>query len=197
MKSDNSLNLIENDHLMNNVFYSQEFSPAECQRILEIPPRAELDQLWHDELKRHLPLELKLAQCRRRLIPYDATNEWLFQKLSNIVHTINEATYKFEIEQLAGTQIVEFEAGQSYPWHVDLGDHHFSLRKLGLILFLDDFESYQGGFLQMGSGAIKDQDQLQGSFCIYPAYIMKRFTPLESGRMRALLTWGVGSRPFH
>lgn len=185
-----------NDHLMRIVCYDSVFSPNECKTIQNIPKDPALAVGWQQKLLDWSPHTAKISSYRFQMIPYSPANLWLFDKLSAVIQHVNEQYHHFNLSTLAGTQIQSYLANDYHAWHSDLGAGEFSLRKLGLMLFLSPRNHYQGGTLHVKGGICDYLDQRQGSVLVFPTYVLTQIEPLSSGQMDVLYSWAIGPVPL-
>ncbi len=185
-----------NDTLMRALFFPNEFSPEECQRLQAIPADADLTRHYQQIAGQDMPCYTKNGRFKPELLPYQPQNEWLFDRLGKILQSVNQDYYQFELGNLAGTQRAHFGPGDYLDWHLELGEGLFSLRKISLILFLSPASEYTGGKLEIGSSSQRHQNQSQGSLLIFPAYFMTRIHAVQSGELTFLQTWVHGKNPF-
>lgn len=185
-----------NDELMRARIYPALFSASECTRILSLPGDPELTALYRNQAEALLPDGQRLCPQNLQLLPYTPEAPWLFERLGQLLYSVNADFYHFEIENLGGTQIVRLNPGEQIDWHLDLGDGDFARRKLSLLLFLSESESYSGGFLEFGSSAQRPFQQQQGTVLIFPSFFMTRIHPVQTGQMVFLQSWLYGPQPF-
>ncbi|MGE3727370.1 MAG: 2OG-Fe(II) oxygenase family protein [Candidatus Sericytochromatia bacterium] len=185
-----------NDELMRARFFPNEFSPEECQQIREMPSDADLTRHYLQIAAQDMPVYTQNGQFRCELLPYVSPHQWLFDRLGNILQSVNQSNYHFELDQLVSTQRVNFGPNDYLDWHLELGEGLFSLRKLSLVLFLSPPSDYTGGKLEIGSSSQRHQNQSQGSLLIFPAYFMTRIHAVQSGEMAFLQTWVHGKNAF-
>lgn len=191
-----TLSIPTNDYILHTVCYDCAFSIKECEQILAIPKDMALNTEWQQKLLACEPEHAKLASYHANLIPYQANNQWVFDKLSGILQHVNTTYHQFEIDTLAGTQVQTYQTGDFQTVHVDLAGGEFSLRKLGIIVCLTPHSDYQGGRIQFRGGTCPFLDQNQGSVIIFPAYAAFQIEPVEAGKLSLLCSWAIGSQYF-
>lgn len=185
-----------NNELMRARMYPAVFSTEECEQILNMPGNAELTALYRTQAEALLCHGKYVIPQDLQLLPYTPADPWLFDRLGQILSSVNADYYHFRIENLVGTQIVRLHQGEQIEWHVDVGDGIFAQRKLSLVLFLSERTAYTGGFFEFGSSAQRPFVQERGTILIFPAYFMTRIHPVQSGQMVFLQTWLHGPQPF-
>ncbi|PIQ24994.1 hypothetical protein COW36_16200 [bacterium (Candidatus Blackallbacteria) CG17_big_fil_post_rev_8_21_14_2_50_48_46] len=185
-----------NDDLMRAMYYPDVFSPADCEKILTLTTDPNLSALFKEQTRQKMPDYYQQANFSTELLPYIPENNWIFDRLGKIIHTINQKYYHFEIENLAGTQRVTLAPEQGLDWHLEVGQGEFSLRKIKLLIFLSDPDSYTGGLIEFGSSSQRTYRQSLGGVLIYPTYFMTRIHPVQTGQFRFLQTWALGRNAF-
>jgi PKHD-type hydroxylase len=127
-------------------------------------------------------------------LPDEPKNLWLYDKISDLAHTANTNMWNYDIwgynDQLQYT-IYEGNGGH-YDWHADLGPS-ISNRKLSCVLQLSDPNDYDGGELELNSGAgsIKIEKK-KGRIVFFSSFVLHRVTPVTSGTRISLVTWLSG-----
>lgn len=122
------------------------------------------------------------AQC--------ALSTWMFEALSNV----NKRLFGYELESAQPLQLAEYNVGDAYHWHLDLGPGDARLRKLSATVQLTDPNAYEGGELEFWNTPPADSEQ--GTLIVFPSYLLHRVTPVTHGTRYALVAWAIGSRPF-
>ncbi len=127
-------------------------------------------------------------------LPDEPKSLWLYNKISDLAHTANTNMWNYDIwgynDQLQYT-IYEGNGGH-YDWHADLGPS-ISNRKLSCVLQLSDPNDYEGGGLELNSGAgsIKIEKK-KGRIVFFSSFVLHRVTPVTSGTRISLVTWLSG-----
>lgn len=121
--------------------------------------------------------------------------KWIFDRVAELAIKANSEMWNFDIwdyqDDLQYT--VYYGDGGHYDWHADLGVG-ISNRKLSVVLQLSDPDEYEGGDLQMNTGAnILTVPREKGLICFFPSFILHRVTPLTSGLRRSMVTWLCGA----
>jgi len=120
--------------------------------------------------------------------------DWLAEELVKAARSLNGQYYGFDLWGLAEPfQFTIYEPGQFYTWHLDVGDQGSSLRKLSMVLHLDDPKDYDGGQLQVQVGDTPmDCRSDRGLLVAFPSWTLHRVTPVTRGRRRTLVVWVSG-----
>ena len=121
-------------------------------------------------------------------------NNWVFEKLSHVVSSINSVNYQFDLtgfgEPLQLTNYKSEETGM-YGWHQDFGGK--ISRKLSVVLQLSDPSEYEGGNLQIYNGVVPSTVSKQrGLLAIFPSYTLHQVTPVTQGSRQSLVAWVSG-----
>tara|TARA_Y100000996_G_scaffold367327_1_gene313100 strand:+ start:163 stop:738 length:576 start_codon:yes stop_codon:yes gene_type:complete len=99
---------------------------------------------------------------------------------------------KSTIAKLEGVQILKYEPGGYYTWHVDHGIH--LNRKISCIFYLN--EDYEGGKIQFAFPAKSQSFEVQpkeNRMIIWPSNFLypHRVTPVEKGVRYSAVCWAV------
>lgn len=161
------------------------FSQAECQHLIEVfdscpfQPRPEYSQGEGTGERRPL------------IQPQEAL--WVLQRLMQAAYPVNQQQYGFEIEGMEVPHLIRYHPGQQSFEHMDITSEITRNRKLGMLIFLSDPESYSGGVFSCYPGL--EIDQSQGNMLLFPAFLLHQVSPIHSGLRYSLATWGIG-KPF-
>lgn len=178
-----------NEYLFNTCFYPNVFSPEECERIIQLQgltkPSGLLGKVENPDEIRH---------SISTYLPMDESTQWIYQRLSPLLHYLNDNYYHFKIELLAPAQVIEYRPGGFYDWHVDIGYGESSARKLSVVVFLSPRKAYEGGTLKLITGLRMQQDvpQEQGTAIFFPSYVLHRVEPVQAGIRHTLVIWAYG-----
>jgi Rps23 Pro-64 3,4-dihydroxylase Tpa1-like proline 4-hydroxylase len=96
------------------------------------------------------------------------------------------------ISRLEGSQILKYEPGGHYTWHVDHG--LYLNRKISCIFYLND--GYEGGKLQFAFPAKDESLEIEpkkNRMIVWPSNFMfpHRVTPVEKGIRYSAVCWAV------
>ena len=138
---------------------------------------------------------------RVKWIPQQPPFIQLYDKLSKLIERSNQNLWGFElgstIEQIQYTEYHAEDKGH-YDWHLDIGNDHYSLRKISLTVQLSDPNDYEGGILELnhsGDDSSISAPKTKGSVFIFPSYLRHRVTPVTKGVRKSLVLW-VGGNQF-
>ena len=121
----------------------------------------------------------------------------IYEIFHKIIADINSKVYKFRISSISNDiQYTVYRGDEQghYDWHLDMGPSH-STRKLSLVMQLSDPSEYEGGELQINTGAIDIVKKQKGSIVIFPSYLLHRVTPVTKGIRKTLVLW-IDGPPF-
>ncbi len=140
-----------------------------------------------------------LIKIRRSLISWLNFNkdiEWLFQKLSHVVSSINSQFYRFDLTGFGeAIQLTNYDQSENgmYGWHQDYGGRRSPSRKLSLVLQLTDPSNYEGGNLQINVGGdVINIRKQRGLVVVFPSYQLHQVTPVTQGSRQSLVAWISG-----
>jgi|LauGreSBDMM110SN_4_FD.fasta_scaffold00908_2 PKHD-type hydroxylase len=139
--------------------------------------------------------------CKIAWIPYTDEWSWLYGRVYDLALWANGEAFKFEpLDFTEPIMYCEWESGDHFDWHVDIGDiHPYSSRKLAVTVQLSDSDDYRGGNLEFASSPNPEYwytvSRAAGSVVIYPTYLTHRITPVTSGVRKSLVFW-LGGIPF-
>lgn len=125
-------------------------------------------------------------------------NNWIFEKLANVVQELNAKFYNFQLtgfgEAIQLTNYLSEDKG-TYGWHQDFGSMGPS-RKLSVVMQLTDPSEYMGGCLELKTRKETTKIQAQrGLITIFPAWTLHQVTPVTQGSRQSLVAW-VSGEPF-
>jgi PKHD-type hydroxylase len=105
--------------------------------------------------------------------------------------------WKFDVHSIVDSiQYTEYPHGNGhYDWHIDIGPASINHRKISIVVQLSDPEEYEGGELEIWSGATPVTiPKKKGNIVIFPSFLMHRVTPVTKGLRKSLVLWvGGGS----
>jgi len=174
--------------------YRQLFSPAEAQRIIELSLILE-----RNESKLVTGSGRPLRDCNVFWIHRGHGADWVLNRVAAMVLAWNRNFgFEFAAAQPAAAQLTLYKAAQEYSWHMDLGAGPSSLRKVSVVVGLNDPAEYTGGGTEIFYGGDESPTLRLGAgdaIC-FPPYVMHRAVPVETGERWTLALWFLGDRPF-
>lgn len=143
------------------------------------------------------PAPEKLRRTKVAWIQYNDQTRWFYDLLAGVVQRINAQFYDLDLTGFVEDfQYGVYQGGSHYDWHVDAGPNTYSPRKLSISVLLTDPKDYQGGDLQIMSGAepvVCKKDR--GTLIAFPSYALHRVTPVTKGIRKSIVAWVAGP-PF-
>lgn len=174
--------------------YPQLFSPVEAQKIVELSAVLE-----RQESKLQTGTGRPLRDCSVFWIHRGHGADWVLDRVARMVHAWNQ-NFGFELarDQPAAAQLTLYRTSQEYSWHMDLGAGPSSLRKVSVVVGLNDPAHYTGGGTEIfyGGGESPILRLGAGDALCFPPYVMHRAVPVETGERWTLALWFLGDRPF-
>lgn len=124
----------------------------------------------------------------------DADCEWVFEKLSHVVSSINSQFYKFNLTGFGEPlQLTNYDSDDNgmYGWHQDYNGR--ISRKLSVVIQLSDPSEYEGGNLQIFTDGKPETIRKQkGLIALFPSYTLHQVTPVTQGNRQTLVAWVSG-----
>jgi PKHD-type hydroxylase len=182
------------DHVHNYACYDGVFTDTEIQAIIDHAKLYELE-------KAKLENNNEETSVRDNEIVFIGPQgiEWLFSRLTQACHEMNDKFFRFDIFGLAeGLQFTQYTAPrQHYKIHMDKLFQR-NVRKLSIVVQLTDEDEYEGGDLELILGAGDDTVKMprkKGKLIMFPSYIIHQVTPITKGQRHSLVGWITG-KPF-
>jgi PKHD-type hydroxylase len=184
-------NMLLNEFLMSPISCEGVFSPAECQSLIELS--CEYQKFgetqapgFENKMKQDFDIRLTLS----KYVDPIAENQWIFQRVREVVTQVNQQFFHFQITAFPSLQILEYPVNGFYREHIDLGRGVYSARKLSVVVLLSDPAHFEGGELR---GADKEPLPLkQGMVVVFPSYLPHQVTPVTAGKRYTMVTWVLG-----
>lgn len=127
----------------------------------------------------------------------DQDNDWIFQRIEDLVHRWNAENFNFEVEEAEHLQLTRYNVGDQYDWHVDHGPGNISRRKITVATLVSDPATFEGGeieFFACDQGHRRPYPN-QGDAVIFPSWLNHRVVPVTKGVRWSLINWW-GGPPF-
>ncbi len=138
----------------------------------------------------------------------DSELDWVFIKFNEMSQYLNENFYNFDLNGYTGIQYTEYDNQYSgkYDYHIDMrigdldpnGDDikYGDTRKLSIILFLSDPNSYEGGEFKIKLGESFEHvvEQKIGRFICFPSFLLHKVSPVTQGTRKSLVAWIEGPK---
>ena len=176
---------------MNPLYLREVFTHEECDRIISLESSLPIE---HSQMQSHAD-HTGFRKSQHAWI-HVAGNEWIYQKMNDIIMTMNEKFYNFDVDKCEIFQYTIYkETGDHYNWHVDsdqLSGQY--LRKISASVQLSDPSEYKGSNLEIHNSKLFTFPNNKGDVIMFPSWYLHRVTPLISGVRRSLVVWAVGSQ---
>ena len=183
----------KNIDYFNYYYFENVFSEEEIEFIINLGESMGTETATIAGAAREENLDYRNSQVS--WIMFDEDNQWIFDRLGELVVTANSEMWNFDLVAFGDNiQYTKYEGsvGGHYNWHSDIGES-VSHRKLSLIVQLSDEEEYDGGLVQFNIGhKILDLPKTKGSVFIFPSFLLHRVNPVVDGTRRSLVSWITG-----
>lgn len=141
-----------------------------------------------------------LNQVRKsniKWIPKANPHGWLYDRLMNYMDIANKNMWNFDLQSVQDSiQYTQYDGTEKgfYNWHMDIGPNELAFRKISLVVQLSNASDYEGGDLEIRSGAGEaTASKTAGTVIIFPSYLLHRVTPVTSGLRESLVLWAGGN----
>jgi PKHD-type hydroxylase len=175
------------------VFWDDAFTMDECSQIIQYGESLGLtsaDVSNPDGSKQVTEVRDSMVS----LITPNIDTSWIFQRLTDVIQSLNSQYYKFDIYGLVeGLQFTRYDAPSGfYTSHIDCIPNG-PVRKLSITMQLSDQKEYDGGTLeiQVGHDSIVCPRE-KGKIILFPSYSLHRVTPVTKGSRYSLVCWVTG-----
>lgn len=130
--------------------------------------------------------------CSATWLPRNkAAREWIYQRV--ITHTldVNDANYRFNLDDIQALQVLEYKKFQRFFWHYDT--YVGSRRKLTAVFNLSDPKDYWGGGFRI-MGEIHNRQYLRerGAGVWFPSFVRHCAKAPLMGKRWVLVAWMLG-----
>jgi PKHD-type hydroxylase len=171
-----------------HAFFTDAFTKEECDQIKSL----------FVDMSDGLIESGKIEEKRKSKVKFiDPTkeNQFIFEKFYQFAAQCNNFRWGFQMTGFyEGIQLTQYNGdGGHYDWHIDVGNNNLSIRKLSLILLLDDPDSYEGGEVEFIYGGKKKF--AQGTLIVFPSYIAHKVHPVTQGIRRTAVAW-ISGEPY-
>lgn len=173
------------------------FSPAECDRIIEIGSRQTQYTGGLMQPAAGVPTEVKRRSNVGWIHP-GPESDFVFERLERIATEVNQNTFQFSLMGFGEPlQFTTYSGGGShYGWHQDIGGGATRYRKLSIVVQLSDPAVYRGGNLEISvGGKPMPTERARGTGLVFAAWQLHRVTAMEEGTRHSLVAWVTGE-PF-
>ena len=140
-----------------------------------------------------------IRNCMISWIEADDESKDVFVKLSEIVNTLNDRFYKYDLTEMESLQYTEYssETSDFYTSHSDDGYKFNLFRKLSVSVQLSNADEYNGGDLvfyrnTLSEGTIAPKGK--GTVIVFPSFVIHEVQKITAGSRKSLVTWVNGPR---
>lgn len=121
----------------------------------------------------------------------------IYNKIAKFVITENDKNWNFDLTGMyEAIQYTVYEPDMHYTWHLDSGVLGNAPRKLSATIQLSDPDEYEGGNLEIWTGANPEIiPKEKGLIALFPSFRLHRVTPVTKGIRKSLVVW-VGGPNF-
>ncbi len=176
------------------------FSPEELTKFIEYcDNNLAVDKATIGGLPKNASYE-EIRKSKTSWISLNDETAWIYDRLAYITRALNAKNWQYDLDGFVEDfQFTLYdEADSHYTWHIDTqtGRDLATPRKLSLVLQLSDPYEYEGGILELKTGATDTPiRQEKGLVVAFPSHTLHRVTPVTSGIRKSLVVW-VSGPPF-
>jgi PKHD-type hydroxylase len=118
---------------------------------------------------------------------------WLYNKIYDFVYETNKNNWNFQIfGAIDPIQYTEYNIGDFYDWHTDIGDNKMQYRKISIIICITD--DYNGGEIIFFNSSKPIKYKLKkGDLIIFPSFILHKVAKIKKGIRKSLVMWICGN----
>ncbi len=130
---------------------------------------------------------------------------WVFERFNNVITLLNNDFYNYNLNGYNSFQYTEYDEKYEgkYDYHIDMrfgsvGDilTNGETRKLSLVLFLSDPNSYGGGEFSMKLSEENEffVEQKKGRMIAFPSFLLHKVHPVTKGTRKSIVIWVEGPK---
>ena len=142
----------------------------------------------------------KTRQSLVRWIRNDKSTGWLFKKIIQEVHKVNQENFDYILKYIEDLQFTEYNEQQKgfYSKHNDCGkkdtlENFVDIRKLSISIQLSSPSDYEGGDLILyHEGNEKVLPKEKGTIIFFSSDLNHEVTPVTKGTRYSLVSWVQG-----
>ena len=159
--------------------------------------------------------KIKLLKQKRNSNVVWFEEKWLFDLLQPYIISANQnSKWNFQWDFSENIQFTIYKKGQFYHWHKDSWEEPYSdinnkftfgkIRKLSLVLSLNDASEYEGGELMLDFNNIEpdkkrifhtcDAMKKAGSIIVFPSFLWHKVSPVTKGTRYSMVMWNLGQQ---
>lgn len=174
--------------------WTDSFSDSEISEIRKLGDKLALN----DAVVNVADLHTDIRKSKVGWLEFNNDTGWLFERLASVGRQANGKFYDFDLHGFVEPfqYTVYSSENAHYSWHMDKGNLSSAPRKLSIVLQLSDPTEYEGGDLELMTGAdnVVTIERKKGLIVIFPSWIMHRVTPVTAGTRKSLVAWIAGPK---
>lgn len=180
----------QSDQIESWAYANNVFTPTQCETIIKIGKNANLQEAYTSMSPVY---DKSIRNSNVSWLSPDQGNEWIFQKMTDVVLSLNSQYFKFDLWGFAeGIQFTEYTSpGGKYNPHIDCM-YKGRIRKLSISVQLSDPNDYEGGDFTINTGNEIILPREQGIGLVFPSYVLHGVKPVTSGTRYSLVAWVTG-----
>jgi PKHD-type hydroxylase len=164
------------------------FTPDECKSIIEMG----LKNLSPAQIA-NKTIQPDIRKSDVNFIQPNSENEWIFQRITDGILTLNKEIFNFNLEVFPVLQFTRYVSPDGkYDKHMDV-NRLTTKRKLSITVQLSESNVYEGGELLLWTSS-KPIETLKnlGTMIGFPSYVLHEVTPVTKGTRYSLVAWVEG-----
>lgn len=182
------MELMQNDAVTSIYFGYNFFSENYCDEIVS---SARVKSGSVPTLDGNFDMRKVTMHVMSREVVSDITN-----KILSCAAEVNMRHFGFDLVGIPShdpPNLYEYNIGDKYDWHFDMGLNFLSTRKLSYSIQLSDENDYEGGDLEFLPEEKCDYLRKKGTLCLFPSYRTHRVTELTKGTRFCIVGWIHGN----
>jgi PKHD-type hydroxylase len=183
----------KNKYISSQAEFGHVFTSEECDRIVATFFKSEGRMGAVDEGT----VDLSVRSVKYRELLFSPDLQWIADRILQKVIEVNNNLYRFQLARIDEFKVLEYNSGDFYDWHIDLGKYETACtRKISIIVFINDRHEYEGGQLIWHMTDFKDKviiTQQKGSIVLFPSFMPHKVEKVTSGTRKVLLAWVHGN----
>jgi PKHD-type hydroxylase len=185
---------LEIKNIQNYAFWVDSFTEEECEKICQA---GEKEFLFEGQVQQEiLTNDDKFRRSKISWLRSNRTeNNWIFERLTRIINSINRDFFNFDLDQIENLQYGIYDSSDQgfYTKHIDMMPKSAKVRKLSFSLQLTNSLDYEGGDLVLHYKSDPEiASRTQGTITFFPSYTLHEVTPVTKGIRRSLVGWITG-----
>ena len=120
----------------------------------------------------------------------------LHTSMDRLIKRVNSEWYNYDLNYNEAPQFGVYgsETKSFYDWHEDVlhQSTNKQLRKLSVVILLNDKDNYTGGNLELDHSEKPQNFNKAGDAVFFPSSLKHRVTPVETGTRYSLVCWSNG-----